>query len=55
MPRLGGDKPERRKILFDRREHNTFVRWLQGWTLMPMKRALHKLSGGRIQVRAGDH
>ena len=52
MPRIGGARPERRKRLFDRRDHGVVVRFLYGCTMLPLGRLLHSLSGGRIPIRS---
>jgi hypothetical protein len=51
-PRIGGDKPERRKAVFDRRQLGPVFRFLYAFTFLPLGHALHALSGGRIPVRA---
>ncbi len=51
-PRIRKDRPERRKTLFDRRQHGGLVRFLYAMTLLPLGRFLHAVSGGRIPIRA---
>lgn len=55
LPRLGGSRPERRKALFDRRQHGPVTRFLYGITLLPLGFVLNRVSGGRIPVRAGEN
>ncbi|BDU72731.1 hypothetical protein [Mesoterricola silvestris] len=54
-PRIGGNAPERRKALFDRRRRGPVFRFVYGVTLLPLGHLLHTLTGGRIPVRAGDN
>ncbi|GEM_PF-2782568 len=53
-PRLGGSRPERRKAVFDRRQHGPLFRFAYGLVLLPLGWVLHSLSGGRIPVRTGE-
>ena len=55
LPRIGGARPERRKSVFDRRRQGVLVRFVYGFTLLPLGHILHSLSGGRIPVRGGGH
>ncbi len=54
-PRIGANAPERRKNLFDRRQSGSMYRLFYGFTLLPLGRLLHAVSGGRVPVRAGDN